>query len=379
VALSAADLPDGTAPSQIGRNNAVDSPDGGAAAPRNGDMRVAEGNIPNAEFGAETKPFNPRTWVITNGNQGSDAQAEGLVRALGLTDVTWFPVKMGAPFSWFAPGGSAPWGHVGNHGKVMSPPWPDMVISVGRHAAPYAHAVRQKSKGETFAVALQHPRTKLTRWDMVWAPEHDGLTGENVVTTLTSPHRLTPESLSDAGAAMHPEIAAMPRPWIAVLIGGPNKAFRFPARIARDLCDQLDALAPNGSFLITTSRRTPEAVGWTIKQWMGTKPARLWMGGAANPYLGFLGLADAVVVTADSVNMAGEAASTGKPVYVFELPTRPMSGGGKFRNFHQALAKAGATRALSGAKFEPWAYPPVNPNPTIAAALKRAYWAWAGT
>lgn len=378
MALSGAELPDGSAPSQIGRNNAMGSADGGASASHSGETRVAEGNIPQTDVGTDSKPFNPRTWVITNGNQGSDAQAEGLVKALGLTDVEWFPVKMGAPFSWFAPGGSAPWGHVGNRGKILSPPWPDMVISVGRHAAPYAYAVRQKSKGETFAVALQHPRTKLNRWDMVWAPAHDGLEGENVVTTLTSPHRLTAEALASAAGAMHTEIAAMPRPWIAVLVGGENRSFRFPARIARDLCDQLDALAPNGSFLITTSRRTPEAVSWTIKQWMGAKPARLWMGGAANPYFGFLGLADAIVVTADSVNMAGEAASTGKPVYVFELPTRLFTGAGKFRGFHQALAKTGATRALSGARFEPWTYAPVDPNTTIAAALKRAYWAWAG-
>jgi mitochondrial fission protein ELM1 len=375
VALSSAEPPDGNVSSQIGRTDGIGSADGDAS-PRNvEEARVAEGNAPNTVVGA--KPFNPRTWVITNGNQGSDAQAEGLVRALGLTDVHWFPVKMGAPFSWFAPGGSAPWGDVGKRGRIMQPPWPDMVISVGRHAAPYAYAVRTKSRGHTFAVALQHPRTKLTRWDMVWAPVHDGLQGPNVVTTLTSPHRLTGESLADAAGAMHAEIAAMPRPWIAVLVGGENRSFRFPARVARVLCEQLDALAPQGSFLITTSRRTPAPVAWTIKQWMGAKPARLWMGGAANPYLGFLGLADAIVVTADSVNMAGEAASTGKPVYVFELPTKPFSGGGKFRTFHEGLAKTGATRALSGAKFDAWSYPPVDANGTIAAALKRAYWAWA--
>jgi mitochondrial fission protein ELM1 len=96
------------------------------------------------------------------------------------------------------------------------------------------------------------------------------------------------------------------------------------------------------------------------------------MGGADNPYLGFLGLADAVVVSADSVNMAGEAASTGKPVYVLELP----GSAGKFGRFHEALAQTGATRPLTGAPFAPWEYQPVDSNQAIADAVKAAYRVW---
>jgi uncharacterized protein len=71
------------------------------------------------------------------------------------------------------------------------------------------------------------------------------------------------------------------------------------------------------------------------------------------------------------VNMAGEAASTGKPVYVLDLPGNAS----KFRRFHKALSETRATRALGGA-FERWDYEPVNANPAIAAAVKQAYCAW---
>ncbi|HWA23408.1 MAG TPA: mitochondrial fission ELM1 family protein, partial [Caulobacterales bacterium] len=269
--------------------------------------------------GADTA-ISPRTWVITNGNRGSDTLAEGLMEALGITAERLDHVKLGGPYGWMAPNGPLPLGHVGRRGKMFAPPWPDLVISVGRTAAPYALAIRKKAQGRTFAASLLNPKTKPEKWDLIWTPAHDQFEGENVVSTLTSPHCLSPQKLAAAAQAMYEEIAAMPRPWIAVLVGGPNGKYRFSPRLARDLCEKLEGLAPHGSFLITTSRRTPEAVGWTIKQWMGTKPARLWMGGADNPYLGFLGLADAIVVSADSVNMAGEAASTGKPVYVLELP-----------------------------------------------------------
>ena len=322
----------------------------------------------------ESAPFAPRVWVITNGNQGSDAQATGLVQALGV-DAEYHAVSLSGLHKAMAPGGPVPWGHVGKRGKLFAPPWPDIVISVGRVAAPYAQKIRRLSKGQTFAIALQNPRTKLDKWDFVWAPEHDRLEGPNVFTTLTSPHRLTAQNIAAAAKQMQGEIDAMPRPRIAVLIGGPNGAYRFSPRLARTLTDKLEQLAPGGSFLITTSRRTPEGVAWTIREWMGGKPARLWQGGAANPYLAFLGLADAIVVTADSVNMAGEAASTGKPVYVLDLPGHAP----KFRKFHRALEATGATRPLDGKPFQAWDYDPVDPNTAIAQAAKRAYLAWTKT
>ncbi len=322
-------------------------------------------------LGGAPPPFNPRAWVITNGNRGSDALAEGLLEALGVTAERLDHVRLSGPYGWMAPNGPLPFGHVGKRGKVFSPPWPDLIISVGRTAAPYALAIRKKAQGRTFALSLLNPKTKPEKWDLIWTPAHDQLEGANIVSTLTSPHRLTPQKLAAAAQALYHEIAAMPRPWITVLVGGPNGKYRFSPRLARELCSQLDTLAPGGSFLITTSRRTPDSVAWTIKQWMGAKPARLWMGGVDNPYLGFLGLADAIVVTADSVNMAGEAASTGKPVYVLDLP----GNAGKFRRFHKALAETRATRLLGG-PFERWEYQPVNANPEIAAAVKEAYYAW---
>ena len=73
------------------------------------------------------------------------------------------------------------------------------------------------------------------------------------------------------------------------------------------------------------------------------------------PYYGMLGPADAIVVTADSVNMASEACSTGKPVYVIDLP----GGSEKFRGFHQTLRDDGFTRPFTGI-LEDREYQPLN-------------------
>jgi mitochondrial fission protein ELM1 len=299
--------------------------------------------------------------VITNGAAGADAPALGLATALGAPAPALKHVRLPAPYRWLAPWGPTPRGLAAG----LGPPWPDLAIGVTRQAIAYLRALRSASGGRTFTVFLQDPRAPLGWFDLVWAPLHDELRGANVIATATPPHRLTPERLAAAAAALEPGLRDLPRPRIAVLVGGPNKAFSFGAEQAQELTRRLDVLAPGGAFLITTSRRTPPDVAALVSFWARTRPGALWTGEGANPLMGFLGAADALVVTADSINMTSEAAATGKPVYVFDLP----GDGGKFAIFHKALRAAGATRPLDGA-FTPWTYPPVDANPVIAAAVR---------
>ncbi|MBI3801316.1 MAG: mitochondrial fission ELM1 family protein, partial [Deltaproteobacteria bacterium] len=52
----------------------------------------------------------------------------------------------------------------------------------------------------------------------------------------------------------------------------------------------------------------------------------LWQPGQQdNPYLAYLALADVIVVTGESESMLAEAATTGKPVYIYPLPKRQLS------------------------------------------------------
>ena len=101
------------------------------------------------------------------------------------------------------------------------------------------------------------------------------------------------------------------------------------------------------------------------------RPRLLWTGEGPNPYPHFLAAADWLVVTADSVNMTGEACATGRPVYVFE----PSAGSAKFRRFHTALNGYGATRPLPEQveKLEPWSYEPIDSAAVIAREVERRF------
>jgi mitochondrial fission protein ELM1 len=321
-----------------------------------------------------------RILAITNGVMGSDAQVLGVAAALGVK-IEIRHAKVSGVRGLFAPFLPASPQDVGVKGRLLSPPWPDVLISVGRKATPIVVSARVRSAGRCFTMALQHPRVPTSAYDLIWAPEHDRLSGANVISTLTSPHRITPTAL-DQARQQFGHLAVVDGkpagPLLAVLIGGPNGVFPFPASEAQDLCARLDRLiadaeqaGPAPRILISFSRRTTAEIRAVIETWAAARRAWVWDETGPNPYVGLVALADAVIVTFDSVNMAGEAASTGKPVLVFPLTGK----GAKFAAFHAALAKTGATRPLEGA-FRPWSYPPVDHNPVIASRLAAAYDEW---
>ncbi len=95
-------------------------------------------------------------------------------------------------------------------------------------------------------------------------------------------------------------------------------------------------------------------------------PGQLWDGQSENPYFGWLGLADYIVVTADSVNMTSEAAFTGKPVLVAGL----SGANHKFEQFHRGLQERGCTRPFLG-ELQDWQYKPLDETRRAAEIIKQ--------
>jgi mitochondrial fission protein ELM1 len=180
-------------------------------------------------------------------------------------------------------------------------------------------------------------------------------------------HHVTPEKLELAARNFAPSVAHLSSPRVAVLIGGSNAVYDFTPTVAGDLADRLLEMARNVpcSLLVTPSRRTPPDAVAILQARLRPVGAMVWDGQGENPYLAYLGLADAVVVTADSVSMTSEACSTGKPVYVVEME----GGGAKFNAFHQALRTAGLTRRFDGT-LSTWNYVPMNDTVQVADTVR---------
>ena len=315
----------------------------------------------------------PETWVLSDGKAGTKNQALGLAEAVGLP----FSVKRLVPRKlWRAPPAALwtlPLGMLalklipGPGSAPLSPPWPTLLIAAGKPSVGPAIAIRRAALGQTLVVQLQDPRVDPRHFDLVAAPRHDGLRGRNVIATRGALHRVTKARLDEAAARFAPLLASLPRPLVAVLIGGSSAHYTLTEATTTRLIEQLKSLqASTGAGLaITASRRTGDANARALHNALTGAGIFFWNGEGENPYFGLLALADAIVVTEDSVSMTSEAASTGKPVF-----TVPLEGGSaKFLRFHQGLRADGVTRPFSGA-LDRWTYSALDDTESVAAVIR---------
>lgn len=332
-------------------------------------------SIPRHEtFDRETSfPCSVSCWIISDGKAGNETQCIGVTDALGIA----------AEIKLVDPRGLsrllAPYGptdrrdRFGKPGSAFAPPWPDIAIACGRLTTPYIRALRRRSGVRTYTVILLDPKTGPNTADLFWVPQHDRRRGINVITTLTSPHRFSPQRLAELRDSLPPELANLPHPAVAVLIGGPNGDFTYNSDDMARLRSLLEGLAREPlSLMITCSRRTPPALADVVDEATRSMPNRVFFrGGPDNPYPHFLARADSFIVTADSVNMVGEACATGRPVHVFH----PSGGSPKFARFHESLQRYGATRPITepDATRQTWSYEPLYSATDIAAEIRTRY------
>jgi mitochondrial fission protein ELM1 len=306
-----------------------------------------------------------RGWIISDGKAGHEAQARGVAKALGLR---WIP-RSARRGSALRPGVRLP-----------RPALPAARLPFPRHCPTLrslsaGHPIRRLKHMAglaSYTVILLDPKVSARTADLFWVPEHDRLRGPNVITTLTAPHTFSARRLGELRSQVPAEIAALPSPRVAVLLGGPNGDYRYtPPRVAH-LASALQSLGALGAgLMITPSRRTPPDVVALLREQTDGQPRFFWNGESENPYAQFLAQADAFIVPADSINMTGEPCATGKPIFVFE----PEGGSAKFARFHDALSRLGATRPLP-ARFErldSWTYPPLDSASVIAAEIARRW------
>ncbi|MFC4821968.1 mitochondrial fission ELM1 family protein [Dokdonella ginsengisoli] len=319
----------------------------------------------------------PTCWAISDGAAGNENQAVALARALGLPPRV-LRVRLRQPWSAFAPrlilGAAA--AIRDQDGAPLSPPWPDIAIGCGRRAALVTRLLRDWSGRRCWTVQILDPRIDPGAFDLVVAPQHDGIDGANVIRSIGALNAVDADWLG-AGRTHFPALSELPSPRTAVLIGGSNRAQRIDEIYLAALIERLAARHADegGSFLVSVSRRTPPALAAELRAAFGTSPGRFWSGtqDGENPYAGYLGWADRIVVTPDSVNMLSEACATGKPVYTFA----PRMIEGKLAAFHAELSGSGHLRRLDDPLQGPPQPPPLAETAAIAE-LVRERWKAAG-
>ncbi len=310
-------------------------------------------------------PPDLRVWILSDGKAGDENQCRGVAEALGLqAEVRRVPAS--GPFTWLAPWGPAD-PRLRRRGGALNGALPDLAIASGRRAVPALRACRRL--GVPFTAYLKDPRTGAGIADFLWVPDYDRLRGPNVLTTLTSPHCVSAPRLAAARSDPDPRLTALGGRRVTVLLGGDSRHLRFTEADGTRLVGDLRRLAAaGGRLMITASRRTPEGLRTAARSLARETDGFFWDGDGENPYLALLALAEAIVVTSDSINMVSEAVATGAPVLLFELPGTPP----RHARMYAALKEAGALAAFDG-RFIDLRYTPIDATPVIARALADAY------
>lgn len=318
----------------------------------------------------------PVVWVLADDRAGNRSQCLGVADALGFPRAIkeirygrlggWPNALLGASFARLT----------ARSRRELAPPWPDIVIGAGRRVAPVSRRIKNLSGGRTFLVHIMDPGGPgRAAFDLIAVPRHDRPdSAPNVLAVTGAPHRIRPEALAAAADVWRPRFAHLPRPWFALLVGGGAKGRALGAALLAELGRRADALArgARGSLLVTTSRRTDPAA---LESFLGalTVPSHVhrWDRGGENPYLGYLALADAVIVTGESMSMCSEACATGAPVYIY---ARDEFIAPKYARLHAELYESGLARPLPEATpFVPWSHPTLNAADAIAAEIRKRF------
>ncbi len=272
---------------------------------------------------AEQKPA-PRVWLVLGDKRGDNGQVEMIARALG-----WPCERRNLVMRPRYVDGK-PWVRPSLHhidlarSDALEPPWPDLIITVGRRPSMAALWIAKQSGWRTRLVHVTKPSGMTRRFDLIVAGAETQMPALPNVLPVTLPlMRIDPAALAAATEVWRPRLAGLPRPLVGIMVGGPTGPFVFDAAVTARLRAAIDRVAADGGTpYVSTSRRTPAATVEALQA--GLPPAaRLfrWTPEAPdNPYLGLLGLADGFVVTGDSISMLVEIAGLGKPLALLELP-----------------------------------------------------------
>lgn len=311
----------------------------------------------------------PVCWGLSIGVAGMLSQMRGVAQAAGYL-VEFKRTRIHSPWRWL-PLQLVPKRMSvlhDDHG-VAGPP-PPLVIACGRHSVVPTICLKRQWGERILTVFVQDPIVNTGHFDLVVAPQHDGVSGNNVIATLGAVHHVTSPILEqERQTTLARQLVRNGRPTVTVLVGGPNKYNSYAPHTIEHFIHNLRAVVAtdHAHLLIVTSRRTPPEVRGRLNNAFSADHV-VWNGSEPNPYLAALAVADFVVVTADSVSMASEAAATGKPVFVQDVGT--LLTAFRQRRFHRGFAVAGITRPFEG-RLQHWKYRPPDDTDRVAEVIRR--------
>ena len=301
--------------------------------------------------------------LLTQGMHGMVSQVEGLAKALGLS---YKHQKIELKSFWnLIPPKISPISENLVKNKFVCDC--KIIISCGRKSVIPSIALKKRLGNQIFNIHIQDPKVSFEHFDLIVSPEHDRLTGENIINTTGAIHYLTKKEINDNSKYLGIEKDKR-KELVAFIIGGPNKYYNYSEKQIHELFNKVKTLFTPDKFkiIVIPSYRTPENI---LKIAFNTFSINhhVVKNIDKKAYLSALAISNYIVVTCDSTSMISEAAMTGKPVYIAMM--KSLKPTGRFKKFYSQLKDLGITRELED-RVESWSYNSLNEVNRIAPIVK---------
>ena len=302
--------------------------------------------------------------LLTEGMHGMISQVEGLAKAL---DLKFMHEKIELSSFWrLIPPSLTPAKNFvfkNNINKDFN-----IVISCGRKSVIPSIYLKKNSKKKIFNIHIQDPKVSLSNFDFVIVPEHDSLNGKNVITTKGAIHYLTIEEIKNNHNYLLDKLDKN-REYLLLVLGGPNKYYDFNSKNLINVFEKIKKILQTNNLqaIVLSSMRTPKTTIDLADKYLGGQNLII-KDIDKKAYLSGLSLAKYIVVTCDSTSMISEAALTGKPIYIAEIPSKKNDN--RFKKFRDIFSKMNISKRLDE-NVTIWSYKSLNETSRIAKEIKK--------
>ena len=300
--------------------------------------------------------------LLTEGLHGMISQVEGLAKAL---DLEYFHEKI----------------ELNNFWKMIPPIITpvqkfvfknnidnnfDVIISCGRKSVIPSIYLKKISHKKIINIHIQNPKVSHKNFNYIIAPEHDAISGKNVISSKGALHYLTIEEIKNSRDYLQNKTNTK-KDILTLILGGPTKYYNYSTQNIKTVFSKIKNLTEKNNLhlVVIPSNRTPiETVSLAKSELIND--ATIIETVDKKAYLSALSIAKYIVVTCDSSSMISEAALTGKPVYVAMMETKRNDK--RFKEFRKLFENMNILRKLDD-KLETWSYEKLDEANRVAELI----------
>ncbi len=303
--------------------------------------------------------------LLTEGAHGMVSQAEGLAKALKLNFNHCF-VNLKRPWRYF-PINLVPVSRSVIDGKIPDQIENQVLISCGKNSVISSLFLKRNNK-DLINIHIQNPKVNFSNFDLIVAPEHDQIKGNNVLSTFGALHYITKQEIDNSNNFFSKYNLSENDKIVSLILGGPNRYYDFNEIDLGNifLLIKNNFLDKGFRLILVRSRRTPDnIIDFARKFFLNSAVIVDFV--SKEFYLSALKLSRIIIVTCDSTSMISECAITQKPIFVAKMKAKRKNN--RFKYFLNSFREKGIIRFL-GENIDYWKYPVLDETNRIATIIK---------